>query len=87
MRLSNEDLEHHQLHILAADREHVGFCPSGILRLTAKGHPAVEGEDGVHARFMRGATVATLAVDYGATPRAIEAAIRTMMRLARGTRS
>lgn len=58
-----------------------------LYRLTCAGHPCIEGDDGIVARFRRGAVLAALAVDYGTTRRAIVAAIRTVMRFEGGVRS
>jgi len=56
-------------------------------RLNVRGMPCIEGDDGIFARFTRGATVRTLTIDHSTTARAIEAAIRTMLRFKNGTRS
>jgi len=58
-----------------------------LYRLTCAGCPCIELKDGIVQRFRNGAEIATLAVDYGATPRAIEAAVRTMHRFWEGLRS
>lgn len=77
--------------ILPADCKYVGVDPrdeqAPVYRLKAHGMPCIEGEDGIVQRFRNGAEVVTLAVDYGATPRAIEAAVRTMHRFWEGLRS
>lgn len=77
--------------ILAKDRRYVyvdGGNPAyPLYRLTCAGVPCIEGEDGIVERFYRGASVSDLAVDYGATTRAIEAAIRTMRRFEGDKRS
>lgn len=71
--------------ILPADRKYVMVSACGTMyRLTTCGCPALDGEDGIVARFERGADVDVLAEDYGATRRAIEAGIRTMHRCRRG---
>lgn len=58
-----------------------------IYRLTCAGVPCIEGEDGIVQRFMNGAKIGELADDYGASPRSIVAAIRTMHRFWKGLRS
>lgn len=73
------------------DVKYVGVADIGggvtAYRLNTPGRPCIEGADGIVQRFRNGAEIATLAVDYGATPRAIEAAIRTMHRFWEGLRS
>ncbi len=60
---------------------------SSLYHLRAPHSPCIEGDDGIFARFTRGATVRTLTIDHGTTARAIEAAIRTMLRFKNGTLS
>lgn len=72
--------------ILQIDVRYV-YVKNGRFHLVADPSPCVEGEDGIAARFYRGASIDALAVDHATSRRAIEAAIRTMHRFWKGMRS
>lgn len=86
MTATDDHLARRLAYVHANDRKYISVDNTGLLRLTTRGQPCIEGTDGIVARFARGAEVDTLATDYGTTRRAIEAAIRTMMRLDRNVR-
>jgi len=77
--------------ILPKDAKYIVVANMGggetAYRLNTPGRPCIEGADGIVQRFRNGAEIATLAVDYGTTKRAIVAAIRTMHRFWGGIRS